>query len=693
MSLIKDIKLFIDFKRVEQKLLYQEDRGRLPFIHMFGYEKAFGKPEPHDSKSFVERAESWAYVCASKNAFSVAAWDLQLFKRIKKEKNKLDLEPVTDHIFLELMNNVNPFMNKTELKFITDMGIEITGNAYWYIPRNGLNVPAEIWPIPSQWMKIVPSKKDFIAGYVMQVPGDPAKVPFDVDEIIHFRWPSIFDMHYGTPPMYGAIHNIDLNKQMKEYGISFMKNSAQPSGILTTEDSLSEDQWKQLHTMWNFKYKGTKNAGKIAILMKGLTYQKIGTTLGEMAYPELSRGIRDEILAAFGTPASKLGLVEDVNRANADANDYTYQKETIKPRLMLIQEKLNEKLMPIYDLALVCKFEDNVPLDREFRLREQQTHIQAGYSSIDEEREKDGLEALDLPETEVPLIPFSLMPAGTPKPEPVAPGDTSTDTGKSKDEEKKKSIDIKARREQKWELFVSVTGPQERLFTRALVRYFKKQRDKVMANVDKLKSMPSMTKAGWASFILFNLKEENLRLADLSTPYIFEMYKSGMEMGYRELGASFEPGILLPKVSRQAKIRVDYFSEKVNTNVAKLLSSEIDTGLANGESVAQIGKRVETVYDKYESWGAKRVAQTETVGATNEALITSYKELGVEKKVWITAKDERVRNSHHIDGQVVGITDGFTLRSGTRLQYPGDRTSDAPASDIINCRCSCDPVK
>jgi len=47
-------------------------------------------------------------------------------------------------------------------------------------------------------------------------------------------------------------------------------------------------------------------------------------------------------------PASKLGLVEDVNRANADANELHLSKETVLPRLMLIEEKLNEKVMPMF---------------------------------------------------------------------------------------------------------------------------------------------------------------------------------------------------------------------------------------------------------------------------------------------------------------------------------------------------------
>ena len=123
---------------------------------------------------------------------------------------------------------------------------------------------------------------------------------------------------------------------------------------------------------------------KLAILERGLKYQQVGSGLKDMNFQDLGRSVRDEILAIFGVPASKLGLVEDVNRANADTNDYTYQKETILPKLRLIEEKLNEKLMPLYDTGLVVKFDNPVPEDKDFRLREISEHIRTGYSSIDE---------------------------------------------------------------------------------------------------------------------------------------------------------------------------------------------------------------------------------------------------------------------------------------------------------------------
>ena len=193
----------------------------------------------------------------------------------------------------------------------------------------------------------------------------------------------------------------------------------------------------------------------MAILENGLKFQKIGSDIDNMQFSGINDSIRDEILVCFGVPASKLGLVKDVNRANAEANDYTYQKETVLPRLRLIEEKINEKIMPMYDEKLISKFDNPVPEDKEFRLKEKTEHIRSGFSSIDEERKLDDREPYDLPETEVPLLPLNLIPAGSASVEPAAAG---TQPGKL--------IETKAevKRSRKWSIFVNLVSVQERFF-------------------------------------------------------------------------------------------------------------------------------------------------------------------------------------------------------------------------------------
>ena len=653
---------------------------RLPFIRILGSEKTYGKPHPQDYASMIRAYSSWAYACAWKNASSVAKCELCLYTMgYDNKKEKKEKKEVENHPFLDLMKSVNPFSNGYELKAVTTLNLELTGNAYWYIPKGILGIPAMIWNIPSHWVKIVPSETEFISGYVVTVPGKATPIPFDETEIIHFRYPSPSDLFYGQGPLWAARLGVDLNTEIRTWGINYFLNNAQPSGILTTEMSLTESQYNRLRDQWNEKYRGVKNAGKMAFLENGLKYQQMGSNVRDARFEFVSEEIRNEICACFGVPASKLGLEAHDNRATAEASDYTYQSETIVPKLTLIQEKINEKLVSLYDPRLFSEFENIVPEDKDFLLKERQINLTTGFSSIDELRLEQGLDPYDLPETEVPLIPFGLNPAGTPKPEPsimpLPAGKTAVHT-----------------KDAKWETFVTVTTPNEKRMEGMMRRYFQRQHGEVIKNLRGLKSMKDITLN-----LIFNPDEETKNLKAQSKPYIKASYISGVELAKKDApGIDFS--LFEPKILTAVENRVRFFADKTNQTTGELINQQLldvqlQEGLSQGETINELAARIDKVFNYREDFSSIRTARTEVIGATNEGLLASYKEAGFKNKEWITAGDERVRDSHvALDGKVVHIGEHFISGDGSSLMFPGDRSSGASASDVINCRCRINAV-
>lgn len=108
----------------------------------------------------------------------------------------------------------------------------------------------------------------------------------------------------------------------------------------------------------------------------------------------------------------------------------------------------------------------------------------------------------------------------------------------------------------------------------------------------------------------------------------------------------------------------------------------------------QISRMVERYADKQLEFRAKTVARTEALRAlhqaNNEALLQAIEAGQLSpsdlKQEWITAQDERVRGSHAtMHGQQRPFGEPFISGAGYRLMYPGD--PNAPASEVINCRC------
>lgn len=89
-------------------------------------------------------------------------------------------------------------------------------------------------------------------------------------------------------------------------------------------------------------------------------------------------------------PAGKLGLVKDVNRANAQGIEVTFNSECVRPRLELWEDVLNAFLLPRYGANLRLKFDNPVPSDRSQTHKEAMEQLDRGAMTINEYRALQG---------------------------------------------------------------------------------------------------------------------------------------------------------------------------------------------------------------------------------------------------------------------------------------------------------------
>ena len=118
---------------------------------------------------------------------------------------------------------------------------------------------------------------------------------------------------------------------------------------------------------------------------------------------------------------------------------------------------------------------------------------------------------------------------------------------------------------------------------------------------------------------------------------------------------------------------------RVDTSIKTLLTE----GYQSGKGINYISNLLVKRFDQLQTWEAKRIARTEIHNSHNTAVMDTYNEIGVEYTMWISADDERTRESHlEINGEIIRL--GDTYSNG--LRFPGD--TDGPIEEWINCRCS-----
>ena len=386
-------------------LAFDVFRKGIPNIYgVRGHESQVGLIDTGGNKTNMLAAyKSWVYASVSIRARAISGARFGVYVQAGED----ELEEVRpDHPLVALLKEVNPVSTKRELLYLTSAHQDLTGDAYWYVPSNGLGIPGEAWVLPPDRMYVVPTKDGNIARYELRNGTDV--IPFDPSEVIHFKHPNPSSFYYGQSVLMAAASSSDIDGFQHEYQRRFYQNFAIPTFALKTPNELREDTVKRLKADWGREYGGAANSGKMAILENGLSIERIGISPKELDWLATNRSTRDDILAIFGVPASKLGLVEDVNRANAEANDYTFNANVIEPILDMMDERLTQDLARKFDPKLVIKHESTITDDEERSARVSALRIAGGISTVNEERLAQGYDEVE--GGDVLLVPSSLVP-------------------------------------------------------------------------------------------------------------------------------------------------------------------------------------------------------------------------------------------------------------------------------------------
>jgi HK97 family phage portal protein len=394
--------------------------------------------KPQTKIEFVNAFSSWVFICVRLNFQAVASVPLRLYvaKKIKgqkfktietrplekerlrwiKSKDSLDpwltkaaeVEEVTDHAWLELLKEVNPENGKRDLLEMTSMFQDLTGEAYWYMPK-AKETPGQIWVIPSQFINPVFGKSLDKAIDHYDYERGSANISLPADEVVMFRYPNPSNIFTGFSIIKGIAEAVYLQKQMNDFEISLLENKARPGGILSPKEKMSKAELERARETFRQKYAGARKAGKTLIPPAGMEFIRDTMTPQEISFIEGRRLNRTEIMAAYDIPEAVI-VSESSNRSVAEAADYRHAKYGILPRCRKIEDRINEKVMPLYDDKLFVAFDDPVPEDKEFNLRKQVEQTKANISLINEERAAEGKEPIEGGDTG--WVPFNFMPMG-----------------------------------------------------------------------------------------------------------------------------------------------------------------------------------------------------------------------------------------------------------------------------------------
>ena len=308
---------------------------------LLGFGASRRKHDQHEElEAYGENGTLFGVV--SRLAMNVSLVDWRLYRKLPDGTCQEITTPTAQS---KIWTRPNNYMTRQELVESVQQHIDLTGLGFIVIARAG-SMPIEMWPVRPDRMTVIPSRQDFIAGYVYTSP-DGEQVPLLKEDVLMLRWPAPLDIYGGQAPLSAVSRDLEAEEEAQRYSAAFFRNSATPGGIIKTGVKLSEPEFDELVDRWNRSHRGTSNAGRVAVLEQG-DFVPLAYTQRDMQFVE-SRGLtKQAILDAYGFPKFGLGDVADVNRAVAEASRALMAESLDVPRLERWKAALNWEFLPMF---------------------------------------------------------------------------------------------------------------------------------------------------------------------------------------------------------------------------------------------------------------------------------------------------------------------------------------------------------
>lgn len=268
-----------------------------------------------------EHVRHWkgaTYVAAGAIARKIAGQTVKVQYETRNEKSgSVEWQDVEwDHPLAVLYRSWNPIYTEWEMWYMTVGWLLVCGDTYLWKNRNGLGMPAELWPLPAQWVQAIPGT-NFIDAY--QVRGVWASErQIKRQDVVHAKLPALdwngAGRFNGWPPMAAGAEEIDNFESIIKRQWGQFKNYVPPGLIFSLKQELSPEQFEQACANIYAVCRIAEQYRAPIIVQKDTTVTDNANTPREMDYGRSLDAAFDMVLAIYGTPRAVVGLVKDTNR-------------------------------------------------------------------------------------------------------------------------------------------------------------------------------------------------------------------------------------------------------------------------------------------------------------------------------------------------------------------------------------------
>jgi HK97 family phage portal protein len=271
------------------------------------------------------------YSAVSLLAGSVGSLPLVVYRRLEQGRERAE-----DYVMWRILHDQpNTEMAADELWEMITGHLALWGNAFLAKFRNNLGVVGELYPISPKRVQVgrdTNGKRYFIVDGADR---------YDESDILHIRG-------FGTDPLVG-LSPIQQARQMlgavmsqEEFSGRFWANNAHPAGVLKHPNRLSQDSADRLKASWKASHGGPRNAGEVAVLEEGMTWEATGMPLEDAQFIQTAQWNDLRIAQLFRIPPYMIGAKsgDSMTYSNTEMQGIDFVRWSLRRWLIRIEKSL-----------------------------------------------------------------------------------------------------------------------------------------------------------------------------------------------------------------------------------------------------------------------------------------------------------------------------------------------------------------
>lgn len=596
------------------------------------------------------------------------------------------------HEFMQVLERPNSRMtSKFDLFFATQAFLELVGNAYWYLSvEERSRKVREIYVMRPDRVRVATDKNNGdVIGYTFR-DDSGNEIPLDVDEVQHFKTFNPENDYYGIGTVEAGILYIETEEDSAIFQRNFIKNQASPSGILTINGKIEKEQFNKVKAQWKEKTEGLANVGK-TLFIRGAdaSFTKIGLSLGDLDMEKLKTLTEEKIMKMFRVPEIILGVTDKsgLGRANAETADYIFASRTIEPKLLRIDDGVQNIIRRNYkDESVLVTHVSQIPEDADRKLNEQDKLVNR-VMTVNEVRAERGLPTIGAAGDRlyIGFNQISLEDAGSDNSASKSTGKTIQLTVAKKD----------ATEQSFFQQLDKIDARTVKSYKSKLKKDLRAQRDAVISRL-----------AAYAASVQNMAADEVVKAYEEVTPSSTEEADKSMEWLLPLLLLAISDGadtalalmnvdddfVFSTGAQNAAEAAARRVMQDFTSQTAEKLKQVIAEGVNAGENLEQLTKRVQKVYDDAIGWRTDRLADSESHKNINKGVQLGFQQAGVKKKVWRALGSNPCQYCRAMDGTIINVESSYVPKGGTMVGEDGgevvqDYDAVENAHAHANCHC------